>query len=256
MSTSGSVTRNRRAEIEANNRFQIDYCEHAISRTILPRKSRHLTRQLDEVLRVASISQADRVLEVGCGMGRFTLMLAERGVRVEGLDLSPGLLDWLRSHGGLQAGIPLHCADALEPPPALHASYDVVLGFFVLHHLRDMNGAIAAMSCLLKPGGRLVLLDANGWNPLFYLQMLMTPGMSWRGDKGMAQMRPAVVFDAMRNAGLARLALSRFGFLPAFVVDRSWGSRLDLALERLALPDVCHAFQIFRAERLPASSSA
>ena len=254
MSTSGSVTRNRRAEIEANNRFQIDYCEHAISRTILPRKSRHLTRQLDEVLRVASISRADRVLEVGCGMGRFTLMLAERGVRVEGLDLSPGLLDWLRSHGGLQAGIPLHCADALEPPPALHASYDVVLGFFVLHHLRDMNGAIAAMSCLLKPGGRLVLLDANGWNPLFYLQMLMMPGMSWRGDKGMAQMRPAVVFDAMRKAGLGRLALSRFGFLPAFVVDRPWGARLDLAMERLALPDVCHAFQVFSAQRPSAIS--
>jgi hypothetical protein len=75
------------------------------------------------------------------------------------------------------------------------------------------------------------------------------PGMSWRGDKGMAKMRPAIVFDAMRNAGLERPALSRFGFLPAFVVDRPWGSRLDLAIERLPLPDVFHAFQIFKGYR-------
>jgi len=245
-----NLVANRQDDIDVHNRFQRDYCENAISRTIVPRDSRHLRRQLDETMRVAGVSSADRVLEVGCGMGRFTVMLAERGVQVEGLDLSPGLLRRLRANGGARFDIPLYCADALEPPPALSGSFDVVLGFFVLHHLKDLHAAVAAMSRMLKPGGRLVLLDANGWNPLFYLQMLMVPGMTWRGDKGMAQMRPSVVFGAMRNAGLGRLALSRFGFLPSFVVDRRWGSRLDLAMERLPLPDVFHAFQIFSAEQL------
>jgi SAM-dependent methyltransferase len=170
-------------------------------------------------------------------------------VQVEGLDLSPALLDRLRAHGGRHPGITLHCGDVLEPRPALRDSFDVVLGFFVLHHLRDVSEAIAAMSRLLKPGGRLVLLDANGWNPLFYLQLLTMRGMTWRGDKGLARMRPSVVFGAMRSAGLGRAALSRFGFLPAFAVDRPWGSRLDLAMEHLPLPDVFHAFQIFSAER-------
>ena len=238
-----------RVDIEANNAFQRDYCEHAISRTIEPRASRHIRRQLEETLRIARISSSDRVLEVGCGMGRFTLMLANRGAQVEGLDLSPGLLDRLRAHGGWHPGITLHCGDVLEPRPALRDSFDVVLGFFVLHHLRDVSEAVAAMSRLLKPGGRLVLLDANGWNPLFYLQLLTMRGMTWRGDKGLAQMRPSVVLGAMRRAGLRRAALSRFGFLPAFVVDRRWGSRLDLAIERLPLPDVFHAFQIFSAQR-------
>jgi SAM-dependent methyltransferase len=200
-------------------------------------------------MRVAGIAGAERVLEVGCGMGRFTLTLAERGIRVEGLDLSPRLLDRFRTYGGERFDIPLHCADALEPPPALRDCFDVVLGFFVLHHLRDINIGVAAMSRMLKPGGRMVLLDANGWNPLFYLQILMTTGMSWRGDKGMAKMRPAVVFEAMRSAGLTRPAVSRFGFLPAFVVDRPWGSRLDLVIDRFPLPDVFHAFQIFSGHR-------
>ncbi len=234
---------------ETHNRFQRAYCEDAISRTIVPRDSRHVRRQLAEVTRVAALTSKDRVLEVGCGMGRFSLMLAERGIRVEGLDQSPLLLDRLRAHNGGRFDIPLHCSDALAPPTALHDSFDVVLGFFVLHHLQDIDKAIVAMSRLLKPGGRVVLLDANGYNPLFYLQILLMPGMTWKGDKGMAQMRPGVVFGAMRNAGLSELALARFGFLPAFVVDRPWGSRLDLAMERVPLPDVLHAFQIFSARR-------
>jgi 2-polyprenyl-3-methyl-5-hydroxy-6-metoxy-1,4-benzoquinol methylase len=250
MSRNPKLTATSQDEIDAYNRFQRDYCENAISRTIVPRTSRHLTRQLDETLRVAAVSSADRVLEVGCGMGRFTLMLAERGVRVEGLDLSAGLLSRLRSSNRARFDIPLYCADTLQPPVALHDSFDVVIGFFVLHHLQDLHGAIRSMAGMLKPGGRLVLLDANGWNPLFYLQMLMMRGVTWRGDRGMTQMRPAVVFGAMRKAGLSQLAVSRFGFLPSFVVDHPWGSRLDLAMERLPLPDVCHAFQIFSAQHL------
>ncbi len=250
VSVDPDLAANRQDDIDAHNRFQRDYCENAISRTIVPRKSRHLTRQLDETMRVANLSGADRVLEVGCGMGRFTLMLAERGVRVEGLDLSADLLNRLRASNGERFDIPLYCADTLEPPAALRDSFDVVIGFFVLHHLKDLQGAVRSMSRMLTPGGRLVLLDANGWNPLFYLQMLMMRGMTWRGDKGMAQMRPGVIFGAMRDAGLSRLAVSRFGFLPAFVVDRPWGSRLDLAMERLPLPDVSHAFQIFSAQHL------
>jgi SAM-dependent methyltransferase len=239
---------NRQDEIDAHNRFQLDYCENAISRTIVPRDSRHLRRQLDEALRVAGVADGERVLEVGCGMGRFTLMLAERGVPVEGLDLSPGLLKRLRASGGARFGIPLYCADALEPPSTMNDSFNVILGFFVLHHVKDLHRTVRSISRMLKPGGRLVLLDANGWNPLFYLQMLMMRGVTWRGDKGIAQMRPSVVFGAMRSAGLSRLAVSRFGFLPSFVVDRPWGSRLDHAMERLPLPDVFHAFQIFSAQ--------
>lgn len=234
---------------ETHNRLQRAYCEEAISRTIVPRESRHVRRQLAEVTRVAALTSTDRVLEVGCGMGRFALMLAGRGIHVEGLDQSPVLLDRCRAYNSGRYDIPLHCSDALAPPAALHDSFDVVLGFFVLHHLPDVDKAIAAMSRLLKPGGRLVLLDANGYNPLFYLQILLMRGMTWQGDKGMARMRPGVVFAAMRNAGLSDLAVERFGFLPAFVVDRAWGARLDLALEHMPSPDVLRAFQIFSARR-------
>jgi SAM-dependent methyltransferase len=234
---------------ESHNRLQRAYCENAISETIRPRESRHVARQLDQVLRVARIAPDDRVLEAGCGMGRFTMRLAARGVRVEGLDLSPVLLDRFRALNAGRFDIPLHCGDVAAPPPQLLNRFDVVVGFFVLHHVQDVGDAVAAMSRMLKPGGRLVLLDANGYNPLFYAQILTTPGMTWEGDKGMARMRPGIVARAMGRAGLARFELARFGVFPAFVNDRAWGARLDAALDRIPLPTICRAFQIFLAHR-------
>jgi SAM-dependent methyltransferase len=234
---------------EAHNLLQRAYCEDAISGTIVPRDSRHITRQLDQVMRVAGVSAEDRVLEVGCGMGRFTLRLAERGVRIEGLDLSPVLLDRFRALNAGQFEIPLHCADVVAPPARLLNRFDLVVGFFVLHHVKDVGEAVGAMSRMLKPGGRLVLLDANGYNPLFYLQVLSTPGMTWEGDKGMTRMRPGLVFRALERAGMDRFGLTRFGVFPAVVSDRKWGAWMDAALDRVPLPSPCRAFQIFLAHR-------
>jgi SAM-dependent methyltransferase len=239
-----------RHQIDRHNRFQQHYFEGSIQRTIAPTASRHLNRQLDETLRFGSVTPHDRVLEIGCGMGRCTLLMAERGVGVEGLDLSPSLLDRLRSHNGGRYQIPLHCADVRDPPAELLGMFDVVLGILVLHHLTNLEECFAAMARLLKPGGRLVLLEANAYNPLFYVQIALTPGMTWQGDKGIAQMRPPRVFDAMKSAGLGRFEMTRFGFLPASVADCAWGAAVDAVLERVPIWRVFLPFQLFRAERI------
>jgi SAM-dependent methyltransferase len=235
--------------VSAHNRAQRSYFEGPIQRTITPTDSRHLKRQLDQTLRFGGVTPRERVLEVGCGMGRCTLLMAERGLRVEGLDLSPALLDRLRAYDGGRFRIPLHCADVRHPPAELEGAFDVVVGMFVLHHLASLEECFAAMTRLLKPGGRMVFLEANAYNPLFYLQIALAAGMTWRGDRGIAGMRPPSIFEAMKAAGLGRLEMTRFGFLPASVADRRWGAELDAALERVPLWRAFLPFQLFRAER-------
>src|SRR5947207_11714729 len=111
-----NATGRDRDAVQEHTCFQRSYFDGSISRTIVPSDSRHFRRQLDETLRFASVTAADRVLEIGCGMGRGTLLLAERGVRVEGLDLSQALLDRLRAYNRGRFHIPIHCADVLNPP--------------------------------------------------------------------------------------------------------------------------------------------
>ena len=95
-------------QIEQHNRRQRQYFEQTWKRTMQPAGTPYLRRQADEVMRFAGVAAGQHVLEVGCGEGRYTLLLAERGVRVEGLDLSPVLLDRLREHDGGRYNIPLH----------------------------------------------------------------------------------------------------------------------------------------------------
>lgn len=237
-------------DLDEHNLRQKNYFERTIKRNMVPRESCYLRRHVDEILRFARISPGERVLEVGCGMGRYTLLLAQQGVRVEGLDLSPVLLEHLRSFDGGRYDIPLHCADIIEHPPELNGQFDAVIGFFVLHHLHNLELCFEAISRLLKPGGRVVFLEPNPYNPLYYIQILITPGMTWQGDKGITRMRPARIFRTMRSAGLDRLAMARFGFFPPFLANRSWGARLETTLEQVALWRSFLPFQIFRGERV------
>jgi SAM-dependent methyltransferase len=234
-----------------HNRRQRAYFEGAPKRTMVPGDTRYLRRHVDEALAAAALPEGGRVLEIGCGMGRYTLLLARRGIRVEGLDLSPVLLERLQVYHvqGGGAPLPLHCADVTDPPPALAGRFDVVLGFFMLHHLDALDGCFAAVARLLRPGGRAVFLEPNPWNPLYYAQIALTPGMRWRAERGIARMRAPLVFEAFAAAGLVRPSLRRFGFLPPFAANRPTGARAEAVLERIPLWRPMLPFQVFRAER-------
>ena len=237
-------------ELHRHNLIQRHYYENSEKPHMVPRETRYLRRHVDKLLRFAGIFPGERVLEVGCGMGRYSLLLAQKGLLVEGLDLSPVLLEQLRLFDGGRYNIPLHCADIVDHSPDLDGQFDAVVGFFVLHHLHNLPLCFEAITRLLKPGGRVVFLEPNPYNLLYYVQILVTPGMTWQGDKGITRMRPVPIFGAMQSAGLDRLDMIRFGFLPPFWVNRSWGARLESILERVSIWRTFLPFQLFRGERV------
>ncbi len=99
-----------------------------------------------------------RSLEVGAGTGYFSLNLLQRGVVAEATctDISAGMIARLSANAerlGLQ--VRADCADA-ESLPFENASFDLVLGHAVLHHLPDLERAFAEFHRVLEPGGRIV----------------------------------------------------------------------------------------------------
>ena len=211
----------------------------------------YLRRHLDRMMAFAGIRPGDRVLEVGCGLGRYTLLLAERGVRVEGLDLSPKLLEQLGTLAREQLGyeIPLHAFDILDSPAELYGQYDAVVGFFILHHVLDVAGSIGRAAQLVKPGGRVAFLEPNPINPLYYVQITLTPEMAWRAERGMLNMRTSVLMPVMERSGLVNLRYQPFGFFPPFVTNRSWGPALESAFERVPVWQRALPFQLFGGDR-------
>jgi len=229
----------------AHNAEQVRYFEHDAKPRMVPRPSRYLERHLNELLAFGGFTTDDRLLEIGAGMGRYTIPLLQRGYRVEACDLSEVLLSRLREYARPRP-VTVHQVDAASPPQHLHGQFDGVIGLFMLHHVHDVEHCLAGAARMLKPGGRVAFLEPNAFNPLFYLQMAITPGMTWAGDGGVARMRVSVLHRALAGAGFVDISHTRFGFLPPMIVDRPLGPTLERALERVPIWRPLLPFQVVR----------
>jgi ubiquinone/menaquinone biosynthesis C-methylase UbiE len=101
-------------------------------------------------------------LDVGCGTGFLALQLAGLGHRVVGVDSAEAMLIVARakaSQDGL--AIDLRLADAAALPFAL-ASFDLVIERHVLWTMPDPAGSLADWARVLRPGGRLILIEDYG----------------------------------------------------------------------------------------------
>ena len=222
---------------------------------MIPRDTPYLRRHIHEAMRFAGAAPEDRILEVGCGMGRYTLLMAQMGWQVSGMDLSPVLLERLRTFNTTGYPIDLYCADLEAPPAELEDGFDVVAGFFVLHHVHDLAKSMGGVARLLKPGGRAVFVEPNPLNPLYYAQIVFTPGMSWQAERGLTRMRPSQLRRWMEAAGLVGFQAARFGVFPPYLANRPWARGLEGAIERVRLWRPFLPFQLFVASQ-PERNSA
>jgi SAM-dependent methyltransferase len=110
-----------------------------------------------------------RVLEVGCGEGANVFHLGPAGEGAFVLDRFPAKVAFAR---GAQPGLRGVVADVQRLPFAAE-SFDTVLVRDLLHHVHDRGLALAELWRVLRPGGRLSVLEVNALNPLFLAQALL-----------------------------------------------------------------------------------
>ncbi len=244
---SSPATSPRAGGLAGHVSLQKAYYAARVPRTMLPLATPYTVRQVEELIRFCGLGRGERVLDVGCGLGRHAFLLAERGLRVEGLELSPSLIEQLHGSAAGRPEITVHQGDILDPPPQLAGRFDAVVGFFVLHHLPDLDRAALQVRRLLRPGGRVAFLEPNAFNPAFYLQIALTPGMRWRAERGLLLMRPSVVLGAFQRAGFRQLRYARYGLFPPVIANRSVGAQWERLIEKCPVLDPLLAFVLFGA---------
>jgi 2-polyprenyl-3-methyl-5-hydroxy-6-metoxy-1,4-benzoquinol methylase len=102
----------------------------------------------------AACGSPPRVLDVGCGEGRFTAELARRGFPVVGVDVAE---EPLRRARAREPALEVRIVPAEGHWPLANASFDVVWAGETIEHVADTVGWLSEVHRVLRAGGRLLL---------------------------------------------------------------------------------------------------
>ena len=125
-------------------------------------------KRLDMVLNWidrAGVAAGARVLEIGCGAGRATVALAQRGYRVAAIDSAANMLAITRA-GAEAAGVSRNVSTSVGNAYQLEfsdQSVGLVLAIGVMPYLADPMKALAEMARVLTPAGSLIITAGNRW---------------------------------------------------------------------------------------------
>jgi ubiquinone/menaquinone biosynthesis C-methylase UbiE len=117
----------------------------------------------DRIVQELRATPNSSILDAGCGYGYHAIRLARRGLAVTGVDFSPVALRAARSNidaAHVGAPIKLQQGDLLK----LHfadGSFDSVNCWGVLMHIPEVETALRELARVLRPGGRLALMENN-----------------------------------------------------------------------------------------------
>lgn len=136
-------------------RAYFDQLAGKFGRTYVPGRS---WKGLSEAL--IRLIEPQVIADLGAGEGTLAQMLAQRALHVIAVDSSPRMVEFgaqlARDHG--VSNLEYRLGD-LESPPIDDGSVDLVLFSQALHHAQRPARAVAEASRILKPGGRIVILD-------------------------------------------------------------------------------------------------
>jgi 2-polyprenyl-3-methyl-5-hydroxy-6-metoxy-1,4-benzoquinol methylase len=111
-----------------------------------------------------------RILDLACGSGTSSRMLAERGAHVTGIDISESMLALAKKE---ETDHPMNInyilGDASLPKLYANETFDMVVAAFLLHYASSrkmLDGILQNVSLNLKPGGRFVTINLNPEHPI------------------------------------------------------------------------------------------
>lgn len=193
-------------------------------------------RKLQTALALGGFSPRSTLLEVGCGTGDYTLLLARAGFRIRGVDLSSLSIDSARVKARMLQlpDVLFGVSDAEALSEIQDGSVDGVVSFSALRYVPNVEHALSAIRRVLRPKGVAVIDFPNRFCPWFTLLKNHFGVETHIHDH---QFSTRQVTDLMRNAGFEAVAARRILFTTYVLPNRLLPlfKAIDVVGERLPL---------------------
>jgi SAM-dependent methyltransferase len=194
----------------------------------------YVTRRQYVLEMLDAVKTRGRLLDVGCGPGVLVPDLVRRGWRVNGVDLSSGMLAAARRAVGTLAplSVTFAAADATRLP-FRPATFDAVLCIGVVSYVEDLSALLNGINAVLRPGGEAIFQVSNAWSvsemdvwlrgrlrKLIPRKELRDPIDRFGAVVRLKPYRPADFDGHCARAGFVRREFRFYNFRPPLAVDR------------------------------------
>jgi 2-polyprenyl-3-methyl-5-hydroxy-6-metoxy-1,4-benzoquinol methylase len=161
----------------------------------------NIQTNLEFLAKVGLLRPTDKILEIGCGMGRIVFELGRQGYNVVGVDISREAIAYgLNKYGHIR--LEVQPAEAL---PYNSESFDVVLSFDLLEHIPEVDRHISEVSRVLRGGGYYLFQTPNKYSNVIF-ETLLLKSLKWR-----------IAHPSLHTPAQLKRRLQRHGFDTRFV---------------------------------------
>jgi SAM-dependent methyltransferase len=200
------------------------------------------TAESDEIPGLLNVGCESRVLEIGCGSGRYALRVAERtGCQITGIDINANGIETaneLARTQGRESRVRFFTHDLANPLPFEASSFDAAFANDVLCHIAGRSQLLQEIHRVLKKSGRLLFSDALVIGGLISFQEIAT-----RSSIGYYMFSPPETNEELvREAGFRVIAVSDTTGNAADIAKR-WHDARRQFREKLVIREGEHDFE-------------
>ncbi len=174
------------------------------------RDNRNHAIKIDRILGFLDLGADDHVLEVGLGEGEHARLCLERTpCRFTGIDISRETVDVAAGRLAPFAGRFTVQRDNANRLSFDDAVFDAVFCAATLHHMEEPQRMVSEMSRVLKPGGRIAIMEPNWIYPTNIVFSLLL-----EEDRNMRLMRRGRIHAWLERAGIGEIAVEHLIYTP------------------------------------------
>lgn len=156
--------------------------------------------------RMSPIKPGERVLDIGCGVGTWSVRMAEQGAQVLGVDISAAMIDMAEPHAGVEYRVA--AAHELDCPDRY---FDLVVSVTVLQHITDpeeLKRALRNLRRMLKDSGRFFVLE---YSPLHSVPSQELTYMRYRTHQQWIELMAGEGFALSASGGVRFIGHRAYG---------------------------------------------